>query len=168
VRRALAVLVNSLSLALLLALAAALFVYGKGGGSAALRATLGHREAPFEAQEVGSGLYDTATGKPVLFVRGRVLCRSGASGPVRVRVELLEGRRAVARGEGLLGAVPSPEEIWGSGEPADAGRLRAALAARAPARIPSGETRPFLVVLWEYPADLRGLDLRVVAEPASP
>ncbi len=84
-----------------------------------------------------------------------------------MRVEFLDGKRRVAQGEGILGAIPSPEEIWSLTGPAEAERLRAALAARAPARLAAGEA-PFLVVLWDYPADLRGLDLRVVTEPGPP
>jgi predicted Zn finger-like uncharacterized protein len=169
VRRALAVLVNSLSLALLLVLAGALYVYWTGGGMAGLRAALGRpAEAPFEEQSVTSGLYDTVRGRPVLFVRGRVQSRAAVGVPVRVRVELLDGKRKVAQGEGLLGALPSPEEIWSLTGPAEAERLRAELAARAPAHLAAGEARPFLVVLWDYPADMRGLDLKVVAEPAPP
>jgi predicted Zn finger-like uncharacterized protein len=166
-RRALAVLVNSLSLALLLVLAGGLYVYWTGGG-AGLLAALGRTNAPFEERGVTSGLYDTAGGRPILFVRGRVQARAAVNVPVRVRVELLDGKRKVAQGEGLLGALPSPEEIWSLSGPAEAERLRAELAARAPAHLAAGEARPFLVVLWEYPADLRGLDLRVVAEPAPP
>jgi predicted Zn finger-like uncharacterized protein len=166
VRRAFSVLVNSLSLALLLVLAGALYLYWTGGGKAALRAAVGRPpEGPFEAREVTSGLYDTAHGKPVLFIRGRVLSRHASPGPVRVRVELLDGKRRVAQGEGILGALPSPEEIWSASGPAEGERLQAAIRARAPARLDPGEVRPFLVVLWDYPADLRGLDLRVVAEP---
>jgi predicted Zn finger-like uncharacterized protein len=165
-RRAVAVLVNSLSLALLLVLAGGLFLYWTGGGKAALWAALGRPpEASFEARVVSSGLYDTVGGKPVLFVRGQVVARAPASGAVKVRVQLLDGKKTVAQGEGLLGALPSPEEIWSATGPGAGERLRAAVAPRAPERISPGEVRPFLVVLWDYPADLRGLDLRVVAEP---
>lgn len=168
-RRALSVLLNSLSLALLLVLAGALYVYWSGGGKSALLAAVGRQAAaPFEEQGVSSGLYDTARGRPVLFVRGRVQSRAEVRGPVRVRVELLDGKRRVAQGEGILGAIPSPEEIWSLTGPAEAERLRAALAARAPARLAAGEAPLFLVVLWDYPADLRGLDLRVVTEPGPP
>ena len=167
-RQAAAVLVNSLSLLLLLVLAAAIFVYWKGGGTAALRSAVGLPAAapPFTARDLSTGLYDTARGKPVLFVRGRVTARA-AAGPLRIRVELLDGTREVARAEGLAGAVATPEELWGS-DPARARELRAAVAARAAPRIGAGESLPFLVVFWDYPADLRGLDVKVVAEPAPP
>lgn len=165
-RQAAAVLVNSLSLLLLLVLAAAIFVSWKGGRTAALRSAVGLPAAvpAFTARDLSTGLYDTARGKPVLFVRGRVTARA-AAGPVRIRVELIDGTREVARAEGLAGAVATPEELWGS-DPARERELRAAVDARAAPRIGAGESLPFLVVFWDYPADLRGLDVKVVAEPA--
>lgn len=169
-QRLLAVLVNSLSLALLLALAGAIFITWKGGGPSALWATLGAgaREEPLLVREVHTGLYDTAAGRPVLFVRGRVLARGGAAGRVRVRVELVDAGRTLAQGEGLCGALPSPEEVWALEGPADVDGLRTALAARAAPRMAPGEVQPFLVVLGSVPSELRRLDLKVVAEPVPP
>jgi len=164
-RRAASVLLDSASLLVLLLLAGALFVYWKGGGTAAVWATLGRGgDGALAARNVQSGLYDTASGRPALFVRGEVLAAAGSSAPVRVRVELLDGGRKVAGAEGLSGALPSPEEIWSvASAEAEAG-LWAQLQARG-ARLEPNRPIPFLVVLWEHPPDLRGLDLRVVAEP---
>ncbi len=166
-RRAASALLNSASLVVLLLLASALFVYWKGGGTAAVWATLGRSgDGALAARNVQSGLYDTASGKAALFVRGEVLAAAGSSAPVRVRVELLENGRKVAGAEGLSGALPSPEEIWAVSSAESEARLRAELQARG-ARLEPNRPVPFLVVLWEHPADLRGLDLRVVAEPAA-
>ncbi|MBI5070185.1 MAG: zinc-ribbon domain-containing protein [Deltaproteobacteria bacterium] len=164
-RRAASVLVNSASLVVLLVLAGALFVYWKGGGTAAVWATLGRgSDGALAARNVRSGLYDTASGKPALFVRGEVVAAGGSLAPVRVRVELLDAGRKVAGAEGLSGALPTPEEIWSVATPEAEARLRAELRGRG-ARLEPQRPAPFLVVLWDHPADLRGLDVRVVAEP---
>jgi hypothetical protein len=161
-------LLNSLSLALLLAVAAALYAVWVSDGHPIrdLAKILGARpQASFTMQEVSSGLYDTARGKPVFFVRGQLVARAALAGPVRVRVDLVDGDRAVARGDGVAGAPPTPEEVWSLTGPVEAERLRTALAARPQGDMAPGEARPFLVVLWDYPADLRGLDVRVSALP---
>jgi hypothetical protein len=166
-RRVAAILVNSLSLALLIVLAGGLYLYAKGGRAAVWAAIGGEtREAPLAAREVRSGLYQTAAGPAVLFVRGSVFARAGHAGPVAVRAELVEGGRPVGRAEGLAGAVPTAEEIWRLSGPADGERLRQAVSGRAARRLAPGEAVPFLLVVWAPPSDLRGLDLVVVVEPA--
>jgi Meckel syndrome type 1 protein len=158
--------VNSLSLALLLALAGVLYASWKGMGQAALWPSGSRQEPALAAREVRAGLYETARGKPVLCIRGRVEARSATGGPVKVLVDVVRGGRTVARVEALAGAVPTPEEVWLLDGAASAEKLRAALAPRAAPRLGQGESQPFLAVLWDFPEELRGLDLRVVAEPA--
>jgi hypothetical protein len=159
---------NSLSLALLLAVAAALYALWISEGHPLrdlAKVLAARRQATVAMQGVSSGLYDTVRGKPVLFVRGQLVARATLPGPVLVRVELVDGDRAVARAVGVAGVTPTPEEIWSLTGPAETERLRAALAERAQGAMEPGEARPFVVVLWDYPADLRGLDVRLTALP---
>jgi len=162
-------MVNSLSLALLLALAGGLYLSwkGLGKGTALWPPGGGARPEPLlAARDVRAGLFDTAAGRPVLCVRGQVEARAATAGPVRVLVEVTTGGRKVARAEALAGAVPTPEEVWLLDGAAGAERLRSSLAPRAAPRMGPGERQPFTAVLWDFPEDLRGLDVRVVAEPA--
>jgi hypothetical protein len=118
------------------------------------------------AVEVSSGLYETAAGTPVLFVRGEVRSRSAAPlGRVAVRAEVLRGSEVLARAEGLAGAVPTPEEVAQIGSPEDAARLRARVASRAPERLEAGGSLPFLVTFDSVPEGLGDAVFRVVAEP---
>jgi predicted Zn finger-like uncharacterized protein len=153
---------NVFSLAALLAVAAGLLSWWLRDSAVPDRAA----GRPAVAVDVRSGLYETAAGKPVLFVRGEVQSRSPVPlGRVVVRAEVLQGGEVVARAEGLAGAVPSPEQVAQLGNRQDAARLRAQVASRAPARLAPGESLPFLVTFDEVPEDVRDAVFRVVAEP---
>ncbi len=130
---------------------------------------LGHRAVsprdPF-VRELSSGLYDTAAG-PVLVVRGVVQTPAGATGPVRVRIDVLREGRVVAAGEAASGAVPTPEEVYAAGDPALGAKLRRALDARAARQLPAGGSAPFFV-LFNPPQDLGEVDVRATILTATP
>jgi hypothetical protein len=163
-----AVLANSLSLALLIAVAVALFLTWRGGLVAKLRGALAPgTPAPLvEASAVTGGLYDTAAGSAVLVVRGQIGARGTVTGPVRVRVELVDGARVVAAATGLAGAAATAEQVYGAGTPEEAAALRRALDARAASAVAAGASVPFLVVFPPPAPDPQGLRVRVDAEPA--
>jgi predicted Zn finger-like uncharacterized protein len=162
-------LVNSLSLAVLLLVTLGMLALSRGEGTLLERA-LGRGQAtptPVVATQVTSGLYETAHGRALLFVRGAVRSQSAAPlGPVLVRAEIVVGNQVVARAEGLAGAVATPEELSVVGGQEDADRLRAALAPRAQREIRPGESVPFLLTFTDWPEDLGGATFRVAAEPA--
>jgi predicted Zn finger-like uncharacterized protein len=163
-----AVLANSLSLALLIAVAVVLFLTWRGGLVAKLRGALAlGTPAPLvEASAVTGGLYDTAAGSAVLVVRGQIGARGTVTGPVRVRVELVDGARVVAAATGFAGAAATAEQVYGAGTPEEAAALRRALDARAARAVAAGASVPFLVVFPPPTPDPQGLRVRVDAEPA--
>ncbi len=166
-------LVNSFSLAAVLVVAAALLALLSGDGERSLsrpwRLLRGAAapERPVLAVDVTNGLYETAGGGNVLFVRGRLEARSRVSGPVRVRAEILDGPSVVARAEGLGGAVPTPEELRAVTGAEAAERLRGELASRAAPRLDPGDSVPFLVAFPQVPPRLAELSFRVVVEAAA-
>ncbi len=166
-----ALLVNSFSLAVLLLVTVGMLALSRGEGTLAQRA-LGRGQgvpAPVVATNVTSGLYETANGRALLFVRGVVRSQSAAPlGPVVVKAEIVVGDQVVARAEGLAGAVATPEELSGVAGQEEADRLRAAVAPRAQREIRPGESVPFLLTFTDWPPDLGGATFRVVAEPAPP
>ena len=107
-----------------------------------------------------SAPYENASGKPVVVVRGRVRATE-ALRRVEVRVELMDGGRAVAGGTTLAGAIPTPEQVHAVVSAADAENLREEIASRAPARIAAGDVLPFAAVVADPPTDLRPLEVRV-------
>jgi predicted Zn finger-like uncharacterized protein len=116
---------------------------------------------------VASGTYETASGKPVFFVRGRVENRGKTPrGPVRVTAELLADGAPDGRAETLAGAEPAPEEVHELKSPADAEKLARALESSAVERsIAPGASVPFFAVIAEPPQDLERHRLRLRVEP---
>jgi hypothetical protein len=160
------VLVNAVSLAALLVLTAAILLWWRGGTALGLLGLRGAAEG-LSVERTRNGFYDTASGRPLVFVRGQVTPRGAAPpGPVRVRADLMRAGKVLATAEGTAGAVPTPEELAAVATPADEDRLRAELAARAPAAPPAGQALPFVVTFLDAPADLGGVTFRVTAEPA--
>ena len=108
------------------------------------------------ATGVVSGLYDTAGGKPVFYIRGRIQNRSGkVRGPVRVTAELLADGSAEAKAETIAGAEPTPEEVWSVRSSADVDKLARTLqSARVKRKLQPGESLPFFAVIPDPPADL--------------
>lgn len=170
--------VNAVSLLALLLVAVALLVVWRGNlplseafHPSRLLAALTHRDRvapPFQPHGVTSGLYERASGAPLLFVRGEI--RSNAAAPVaavKVAVELVRDGAVVARGEAVAGGLPTPEELFEAGDAAALARVAEAAAARAAGPVAPGGSVPFLVALAEYPGDLGGVALRVRAEGAA-
>jgi predicted Zn finger-like uncharacterized protein len=118
------------------------------------------------ATGVVSGLYDTAGGKPVFYVRGRVENRTRkARGPVRVTAELVADGSPEARGEAIAGSEPTPEDVWSVRSPADADRLSRTLqSARVDRKVAPGASLPFFALISEPPPDLQKHRLKIRIE----
>ncbi len=162
------ILVNAVSLALLLVFTAGILLWWRGESVLGVvrRAARG-TDGSLAVIAKENGYYETSSGRPLVFVRGEV--RSQAARPVgrvRVRAEMVQAGRVVARTEGLAGAVPTPEELAPLGSTEEAERLRAVLAPRAPEQIPPGRALPFLVTFLDYPPDMADVTFRVAADPA--
>ena len=119
------------------------------------------------ATRVVSGLYDTASGKSVFYVRGRVENRGRKRhGPVRVVAELIAGGETEGKGETIAGAEPTPEDIYGLRSASDADKLqRALLGTETERRLLPGSSIPFFAVIADPPADLQRHRLRLRLEP---
>jgi predicted Zn finger-like uncharacterized protein len=119
--------------------------------------------------ELKTGLYATAGGRDVLYVRGRVEGRSGARpGPAQVTVELLDGvGRAIARQEVAAGAMATPEEVFEIRSAADAEALARKLRHAAQARAaPKDGGAPFIAVFYDVPPDPDRLRINAIASLA--
>lgn len=119
------------------------------------------------ATRVVSGLFDTASGKPVFYVRGRVENRGRKPhGPVRVVAELVAGGETEGKAEAIAGAEPSPEDVYALRGAADADRLqRTLLGVDAERRLAPGASLPFFAVIADPPADLQRHRLHLRLEP---
>lgn len=118
------------------------------------------------ATKVVSGLYDTASGKPVFFVRGRVENRGKkVRGPVRVVAELVTETGVESRSEALAGTEPSAEDVFGLRSAVEFDKLTRLLTRNdAERRIPPGGSLPFFAVIADPPADLQRHKLHVRLE----
>ena len=119
------------------------------------------------ATRIVSGLYDTASGKPVFYVRGRVENRGRKPhGPVRVVAELVAGGETEGKAEAIAGAEPSPEDVYALRGAADADRLqRTLLGVDAERRLAPGASLPFFAVIADPPADAHRHRLQLRVEP---
>jgi hypothetical protein len=119
------------------------------------------------ATHVRSGLYDTAGGKPVFFVHGKVENRGKTvRGPIRVVAELVGRAGADARAEAIAGAEPSPEDVHALRSAGDADKLARALAgSEGDHRIQPGASLPFFAIIADPPANLSRQKLVVRLEP---
>jgi len=108
------------------------------------------------ATGVVSGLYDTAGGKPVFYVRGRVENKTGkVRGPVRVTAELVADGAPETKAEAIAGSEPTPEDVWSVRSPAEADRLSRTLqSAQVERKVRPGGSLPFFALISEPPADL--------------
>jgi hypothetical protein len=115
---------------------------------------------------VVSGVYDTAAGKQVFYIRGRVENRSEKiRGPVRVTAELVADGAPEGRAETIAGAEPTPEDVWSLKTPADAEKLSRSLETSAVDRkLQPHASLPFFAVIAEPPQDLQNHRLRVRVE----
>jgi predicted Zn finger-like uncharacterized protein len=166
--------VNAVALAALLLVALAIRVVWHGEGTlaagglrpAAIASALGKDGGAFPTSALTNGVYERATGAPLLWVKGRVTSRApGAVAGLTVTVEVLREGHVIARGTALAGAVPAAEELHAAGTPAALEALAGAIRRRAPPRVRPGDEVAFLVAVSDAPDDLAGAALRVKAEP---
>jgi hypothetical protein len=111
--------------------------------------------------DLSNGLYDTRGGHPVFFVRGEVINRTDTEAMISVRAEIFDGEQLVRHAEGWAGATPSLEDLHAVTQAADVDRLNQKLAMEAKP-LAAGATGQFLVPFYEYPADLKGIRVKVV------
>jgi len=167
-RRLHGVLMNALSLALLLVFTAGILLYWRG--ESVLNLVRRAARAPASALSSvakSNGYYLTSSGRPLVYVRGEVRSQSAVPvGRVRVRGEMVQGGRVVARAEGLAGAVPTPEELAALVSREEQEKLATVLALRAPRQLPPGQELPFVLTFVDYPPDMGEVTFRVTADPA--
>ncbi|MFP2908929.1 hypothetical protein ACLESD_28555, partial [Pyxidicoccus sp. 3LFB2] len=116
-----------------------------------LRALVIPAPRPLVAVDVSNALYETRSGRPLFFVRGEAENRTGAATRIRVRAALYDGDQRVRSAEALVGAVPTPEELYARGQlgvgrgpdpaPGRGGHLRGRPARRRPSSSCSTSTR---------------------------
>jgi hypothetical protein len=119
----------------------------------------------YPVSDISNGLYSTATGRPVFFVRGVV--ENATSEPARllVRAEIVEGRSVVRSSELPLGRPATPEEIFALDGQENGEQLFSRLLTERPELAPHSSA-DFLIVFFEYPPELEGFRVRVSAKPA--
>jgi hypothetical protein len=162
------VFVNALSLALLLVFTAGILLWWRGESVLALvRRATRTSSAPLSALAKENGYYETSSGRLLVFIRGDVRSQSTVPvGHVRVRAEMVQAGRVVARAEGLAGVVPTPEELAAVASKEDAEKLDGALALRAPGQLAPGQDVPFLLTFVDYPPNMGDVTFRVAADLA--
>jgi hypothetical protein len=108
------------------------------------------------ATRVVSGLYDTAAGKPVFFVRGRIENHGKKMrGPVRVTAELSSEGASEMKAEVIAGAEPNAEDVWSLRSQADVDKLNRALEVSPVERkLRPGSSLPFFALISDPPPDL--------------
>ncbi|HEX8439605.1 MAG TPA: hypothetical protein VF697_31210, partial [Archangium sp.] len=119
---------------------------------------------PLVAKDLSNGLYEARDGHTLFFVRGEVENRGTAPVRVKALVAVYDGDQRVKSAEGLVGAVPTPEELYSLQKVDEATLLRTRLDAAAKEVAP-GARAPFVVFFYEYPSDLSGFRLEVTLEP---
>ena len=115
-----------------------------------------------------SGLYDTASGKPVFFVRGRVENRGkGPAGPVRVVAVMVgESGATTARAETLAGVDATPEDVYALRSSAEADKLVKTLAQKRTGErnLPAGGSLPFFALFPDPPGAIQAQRIQVRVE----
>jgi len=124
------------------------------------------RGSEIVATRVVSGLYDTASGKPVFYIRGRVENRSQkVRGPIRITAELVSDGAAEAKAESIAGAEPTAEEVWSLRSSADVDKLNRSLeVTQTERKVAPGKSLPFFAVIADPPPDLQRHRLHVKVE----
>jgi predicted Zn finger-like uncharacterized protein len=115
---------------------------------------------------VVSGLYETAGGKPVFYVRGRIENHSAKwRGPVQVTAELVADGAPEVKADAIAGSEPTPEDVWSVRSAADVEKLTRTLeAVQVERKVPPGGSLPFFAVIPDPPGDLVKHRLRVRVE----
>ena len=117
------------------------------------------------ATRVVSGLYDTVSGKPVFFIRGRIENRGkNIRGPVRVTAELVSDGAEV-KAEAIAGAEPTAEDVWSLRSQADVDKLNHDLdVTQVERKLQPGTSLPFFAVIPDPPPDLQRHRLHLTVE----
>ncbi len=115
------------------------------------------------ARDVATGLYETRSGRPVLFVRGRVENRGTTPSKGKVRAEINDGETLIRAAEVFAGPVATPEDLYSVAGPSDADALNSRTASTA-AEVAPGAAAGFLLVFYEYPPDLSAFRMKVTVE----
>jgi hypothetical protein len=118
---------------------------------------------PLVGKDLSNGLYETFDGHTLFFVRGEVENRGTAPVRVKASVALFEGEQRVKSAEGLVGEIPTSEELFTLKNAAAADALRTRLDASAKDVAP-GERAPFVVVFYDHPSDMGSFRLEVTFE----
>lgn len=115
--------------------------------------------------DVSNGLYDTAGGRPVFYVRGEVENRGDKPMRAKVRVQILDGTTSVTEAEIFAGRAPNPEELYGVTNEETLAALSQQLN-QAAVEVKPKSRAPFLVAFYEYPPELGEYRLKVTVEQA--
>jgi hypothetical protein len=118
---------------------------------------------PLMGKDLSNGLYETFDGHTLFFVRGEVENRGTAPVRVKASVVLYEGDQKVKSAEGLVGGVPTSEELFTLKNAAAADALRTRLDAAAKEVAP-GTRAPFVVFFYDHPSDMGSFRLEVTFE----
>jgi hypothetical protein len=118
---------------------------------------------PLMGKDLSNGLYETFDGRTLFFVRGEVENRGTAPVRVKASVALFEGDQKVKSAEGLVGEVPTPEELFTLKNAGAADALRTRLDAAAKEVAP-GARAPFVVFFYDHPANMGSFRLEVTFE----
>ena len=116
--------------------------------------------------DVSNGVYQTAEGRPVFFVRGEVENRGTSPLRAEVKVEIFAGNERLRTGTGLAGSGVTPEDLYALETEAAALALRQRLDAGARGKLAPGGRAPFMVAFVDHPPDLEQLRFQVTAGPA--
>jgi len=118
---------------------------------------------PLMGKDLSNGLYETFDGHTLFFVRGEVENRGTAPVRVKASVALFEGDQKVKSAEGLVGEVPTSEQLFTLKNAAAADALRTRLDAAAKEVAP-GTRAPFVVYFYDHPSDMGSFRLEVTFE----
>jgi predicted Zn finger-like uncharacterized protein len=106
--------------------------------------------------EVVSGVYTTRRGDALLYVRGEIVNSGDAeSSAIGVQARVVDRDGAVLQtASGIVGAVPSSEDLWRIEDPAGLPGLFGRLLQDGPTSVESGGRAPFFVAFDQIPDDL--------------
>ena len=118
-------------------------------------------------EDVSSGLYELSGGKQAFFVRGELTNHGKDQVPAaKAHVELLEGEKVVAQADAWAGKPLTPEQVYNLVDATQLKALQTQQQAEAQPLAP-GESRPFLAVMLDVPAEHGGRAVRIVPDLGS-
>ena len=118
-------------------------------------------------EDVSSGQYELAGGKTAFFVRGELTNHGKDQVPAaKAHVELLEGEQVIAKADAWAGKPLTPEQVYNLGDANQLKALQAQQQADAQPLAP-GDSKPFLAVMLDVPAEKAGRAVRIVPDLGS-